>query len=210
MATATLVLRSVSRPRRCAYCHDGLGVGVACAGCGVRMHPGCWRALRRCPSLGCAGVAQKRRRPEFSWGSALPLILLSLLALAPLPAFVLGRCLAEPGLAQVPAPPYAAELAWRPEEELLRLREEALELLRTHPEGPLSPEQLEQLPEAIKRYAPEVVVVRQRRVEIYLPHGVVTVGSTWESAQPLRVPNDAQFLRPAEQLLPCLWWERRR
>ena len=206
MAAKILVLRSVSRPRRCAYCHDGLGAGVACAGCGVRMHQGCWRALGRCPSLGCAGLARPReRRARFSWGSALPLILLSALALAPLPAFVLGKSFGGGLPAEVAAPPYEPEPAWRPEPELLSFRDAALELLRTHPEGTLGPEELLELPEEIARYAPQVVVVGKDRVEVYLAHGVVTVGPNREDRRGI---SDDDL--PAGELVPRLWWERRR
>lgn len=47
---------------RCAYCHGALAdQQVACRACDTRLHPDCRADLDRCPTLGCAGEAPRRR-----------------------------------------------------------------------------------------------------------------------------------------------------
>lgn len=210
MAATTLVLRSVSRPRRCAYCHDGLVSGVACAGCGVRLHPGCWRALRRCPSLGCSGAPRPRaRRSGARWGSALPLILLTGLALAPLPAFLVGRALGQGSATAPRLLPQDPDLALRPTAELLQLREAGLALLGQERRGALSPGELRQLPFALGRYAPRAVFVGEDRVEVRLRSGRVIVGPDSSESLP-EAPADLELYWGPERLAPSLWWQARR
>lgn len=45
----------VSRPERCAFCHDALdGDDATCEACGTVLHRDCFEGLGECPTLGCA------------------------------------------------------------------------------------------------------------------------------------------------------------
>lgn len=61
----------VSRPSdlRCAFCFDDLSprdLPDPCVGCGTRVHVGCRRQLRHCPTLGCPIADEARRASRAS------------------------------------------------------------------------------------------------------------------------------------------------